>query len=105
MDAGSGTVDADRFDTAAEDLTTAAEAFACRAAQGNSVQKKPWLTLSTRRFSALKLNVKVAVAIGSVRENGIPKSAELLFAVRSIGNAPQTPFDEMIAAAVRFERW
>ena len=79
MDAGSGTVDADGgLDTAAEDAdSTPAEAFTCRAAQGNSVQKKPWLTLSTRRLLALKLNAKVAVAIGSVR-NGIPKSAELL---------------------------
>ena len=79
------------LDTAAEDAdSTPAEAFTCRAAQGNSVQKKPWLTLSTRRLLALKSNVKVAVAIGSVRENGIPKSAELLSRRGRIGNAPQS---------------
>ena len=44
--------------------------------RGNSrsekaVQQQFRLKLSTRRLSTLKLNVKVAVAIGSVRENGI----------------------------------
>ena len=59
------------------EVAAPAEASACRRAKGNSVQKQPWLKLSPSRLSTLKLNVKVAVAIGSVRKNGIAKSAEL----------------------------
>jgi hypothetical protein len=94
------------------EVAAPAEASACRSAQGNSVQKQTLVEAVAKQVVDFEVERQSCGRDRIRQKNGIARSAELPSqqaapefgpihsAAGSIGNVPQAPFGEIIAAAV-----